>query len=235
MKIAVVDCKKAIGSELNNILNECYADTVNVDIYESYGEFIEIAEGKIQYDLLFINIVLGRRTSVDLTTEYQAYCGSVKVIFYCEDMNKAPYIFEGKPFGLLKVPLKKEEVKKISDKAIRCIKEEKRQYIGLKNRQGIYRIDVDDIIMFESDGRTVIVHCADRTIKVYSKLNDIQKQIAEDNAFIRCHQSFLINVRHVLEMSENKIIMKNDAIIPVARSRLANVRLSIMKVLEISG
>ena len=55
----------------------------------------------------------------------------------------------------------------------------------------------------ESKDKLVCFHLTDkRILQCYAKLDDILKQLPED-LFIRCHQSFAVNVLHVTETRES--------------------------------
>jgi DNA-binding LytR/AlgR family response regulator len=61
-----------------------------------------------------------------------------------------------------------------------------------------------------------------------AKLNDIQKQLVEENAFVRIHQSYLVNFKFVKDISNYQAILWNDDVLPVSRPRYKNVKESFL-------
>ena len=63
----------------------------------------------------------------------------------------------------------------------------------------------------------------------YYELKEIQQKLPEDH-FYRVHQSYLINLMHVIEydVKKNEIVLSNETTIPVSRSKraLLKIRLS---------
>lgn len=54
-----------------------------------------------------------------------------------------------------------------------------------------------------------------RILRCYAKLDEILKQLPEES-FIRCHQSFAVNIFHVTEMAENHFHI-DPAIISISK------------------
>ena len=56
------------------------------------------------------------------------------------------------------------------------------------------------------------------------KLNDLEQQICGDT-FLRCHQSFIVNVYHVREIAGMEIVLaEKEEKVPVARRYYAAVQ-----------
>ena len=55
-------------------------------------------------------------------------------------------------------------------------------------------IPYKDIIYMESDNKVVYIHTTTQgAVKVYSKLDAFEEEI-KDERFLRCHQSYLVNM-----------------------------------------
>jgi len=224
MKIAVIETNESLRSKFSDIITSLFDSRVETETYSSYSDFLELAVGRIQYDILFTNIVLDNKSGVKLAAEYKNSVDSVKLVFYCKDMNMAPDIFETEPYNLLKIPFEKKKIQEIINKAAEEKENEKQQYIGLQNRYGVYCYNLNDIELFESEARELIVYHKAKKVRIYKKLDEIQQQVEHSSLFIRCHQSFLVNRKYILELVDKKIVLRNGMEIPVARNRLAAVR-----------
>ena len=59
----------------------------------------------------------------------------------------------------------------------------------VKNKQGIYKIELSDIIYFENEKRKIHIHTVDRKISFYGKFEELLDSLSRD--FYRCHNSYI--------------------------------------------
>ncbi|MDD5572140.1 MAG: LytTR family DNA-binding domain-containing protein [Bacteroidales bacterium] len=92
----------------------------------------------------------------------------------------------------------------------------------VKNRH-ISNIDREKIMYCEaSRSYTWIYLVNEKKIKVSCRLNIVEKKLSS-REFIRCHKSFLVNINHVIEISEHKpytIKLENGLIIKVSENKV---------------
>lgn len=76
-----------------------------------------------------------------------------------------------------------------------------RSYFTVRNKDMMMRINYSEIYYFESQKRIVTVHTLNKDIEFYAKLGDVQTMLPE-NEFVRCHQSFIINMNMVSRLDK---------------------------------
>lgn len=74
-----------------------------------------------------------------------------------------------------------------------------------------------NILYVESDRRRITVHTAQQQSSYYERLDTAERQLG--SSFLRCHQSFLVNLRHIWEMRPEYFLLYNGSVIPISRSR----------------
>ena len=73
---------------------------------------------------------------------------------------------------------------------------------------------VDEILYLESDRHTVTLHMLDGSVlETAEKLGNLEKKI-EDPRFLRCHQSFLVNMDHITDVEE-EFLLRNGERVPI--------------------
>lgn len=94
---------------------------------------------------------------------------------------------------------------------------ERRASIMIKEKGGKWgRIFLRNITFIESDNRDIRIHLEDGQEKIsYQKLSQVESQLTQPN-FVRCHQSYLVNLYFVDELAHNQFIIK-DQEIPISR------------------
>ena len=100
--------------------------------------------------------------------------------------------------------------------AIATFNETSKYFVYKKNKQELSLL-CSNILYFESLGREIQIHVADGTCKrYYGKLSDVVDRI-DNKKFIRCHQSFIVNLDYVKEAAVKKeVTLKNGKNIPVS-------------------
>ncbi|HHD2754516.1 TPA: LytR/AlgR family response regulator transcription factor, partial [Clostridium perfringens] len=97
-------------------------------------------------------------------------------------------------------------------------------FFTVKNKQSIFRINLDNIIFFESKLRKINIVCSNYSeISFYDKLDNIEDALISKN-FIRCHKSYLVNLNYIKKIENSKIITLNNNIIPISRSYLRKTK-----------
>lgn len=98
-------------------------------------------------------------------------------------------------------------------------------YLVVKNKDMTMRIHYADIIYLESKQRVVTLYCRKQKVEFYAKLTDVQSVLPPDK-FIRCHQSYLVNVNMVkkLDRRNRQFHMVTDEIIEISKSYYPQVQ-----------
>lgn len=81
---------------------------------------------------------------------------------------------------------------------------------------------MQDIYYFESENKTVKIHCTNNIIKFYGKLNDVEQKL--NDSFMRIHNSILVNSIYVSQFKYNEIKMINGELLPISQSRRQDIR-----------
>ena len=106
-------------------------------------------------------------------------------------------------FNYILKPFDQTRLYNVLDRAVAEIGKEHNRKIRIQYKSAVYSVDCVDIQYIESQNKLLLFHLADgQALQCYGKLDEIIKELPEQ-FFVRCHQSFLVNVRCVTEMGEN--------------------------------
>ena len=99
-----------------------------------------------------------------------------------------------------------------------------RPYFTVKNKDMLMRISFNDIQYFESKKRIVALYTQNQVIEFYSKLDDVDALLPHDS-FVRCHQSYIINLEKVkkLDKVNRCLITDKNQEIEISRSYYAQI------------
>ena len=93
--------------------------------------------------------------------------------------------------------------------------------VYLKCVEGERIFNKSEIIYAESEGHRCTIHHNSGDYHIYVRLNDLEKAFGD--AFLRIHQSFLVNMKYVNRISNYKLTLNNDIVLPVPKARFKQV------------
>lgn len=241
MKVIIVENEVNALSSLKKLLN--YID----DRIEIVGEtgFITKAKELIQIhkpELVFLDIELQDGTAFDFikslatinfkiifTTAYSQY--AIKAFKYSavDYLLKPidPIELEGailRTRDEIKKDLKQQELLNIFSSGL----SDDFKKIVLKTSEKTHILKLDDIIRLEADTSYTIVITKNEKIVVSKHLKYYEELL--DESFIRCHQSHIINLKHIKGIVKGKLIeLLNGELIPVSVRKKAEISQVIIK------
>lgn len=96
-------------------------------------------------------------------------------------------------------------------------------FITIINRQGITKINCNDIIFCNSQGHTCFIKCIDKTYKSTKyKLSTIETNINNSNFYI-VNRSYLVNWSYVNKIENKNIILNDNTVIKISKNKYRNV------------
>lgn len=98
----------------------------------------------------------------------------------------------------------------------------KNKVIPLKDKEAIYFINIDEIEYCEASGTyTKFFLTSDRELLISSPIKFYEESL-KDFAFIRVHNSFLVNLNNIIRFERRDggvIVMKNGSRVPVSKRK----------------
>jgi DNA-binding LytR/AlgR family response regulator len=87
-------------------------------------------------------------------------------------------------------------------------------YVNIDRR--LIKIDIPSIYLIESKGDYIHVKTESNNYTVHSTLKKIECKLPKD-LFLKVHRSFIINIKKIIDIEDNSVLIKKD-VIPVSRS-----------------
>ncbi len=163
----------------------------------------EFLSGGLTADLLFLDIYMpgidGIMTARELRTRHK----DLNIIFLSSSRDHYPQAYEVFAFNYILKPFDRERLYAVLDRALEELGRESAYKISFSYKSASYSVNCRDILYVESRDKLLLLHLADgSTLQCYKRLEDIMEDLPQQS-FIRCHQSFLVNISHITEMREN--------------------------------
>lgn len=87
-------------------------------------------------------------------------------------------------------------------------------YVNIDRR--LIKIDIPSIYLVEAKGDYINVKTENQDYRVHSSLKKIEEKLPV-NLFLKVHRSYIINLKKIIDIEDNSVLIKKD-VIPVSRS-----------------
>ncbi len=224
IKILICDDDKILCDQIKAALETHYAKRVKVGVEHDadrlLGGFQSGRFGNV--DILLMDIRFEKINGIDAVKEIQRTYRCLKVIFITGYMDYATQIFKAAPSNFLVKPVKNENLFTAVDELLEKIHEEESDCILLQTKGNAVRVKTRDILFAESDKRVVKLYEKETCWTVHKKIGELEKELPE--YFLRCHQSFLVNMDEIKVFNADQIILFDGRKIDVSKARYREAR-----------
>ncbi|MDD6729115.1 MAG: LytTR family DNA-binding domain-containing protein [Eubacteriales bacterium] len=231
-KIVACDDMKESLFFIRNVVEQNYFGqatvTLSTDAFSTIDYICETAKGNV--DILMIDIDLGNDNGIEVAELIKQKYPHIKIIFFTGHIDYARDIFEADPCFFIVKPMTEERVIQAIDKAISLIQVERQFCISIVSKGEIRNLQLSRIRFVENRNRTLIIREQNLDCEVHMKLSELQKQLPDN--FIRCHQSYIVNLSHIRELTLNGAELYSGEVIPVSRSKYSDTKKAFLEYLQ---
>ena len=220
-RIEICDNERGNALKLQRILKE-KTEQAMIQIVSEDHLLDELQADTMRPDILFVSVRLKKEDGVWLAVRLKNLDPMIRVIFLAGKSDDVSCIFEADPMGLLFRPFQKEKVYDALERAMESFQKTGVEYLHLRNRERLLRVRFDDICYIESENRYLLIHKKSGVERFHMKLSELEGQLPA--YFVRCHQSYLVNLYMLAEMRDQSLILTDGTLLPISRSRRQQTR-----------
>lgn len=195
-----------------------------ITVFSEGEDLLEhICCSKESFDMIFLDIYMKFSNGIDIARKIREFDKECKFIFVTASKDHAIDSYDVRAFYYIVKPIKEEKLGAVIKIAIESLRKENKQIL-IKNKTGNYRFFYKDILYAESKARIVNIYLrAGEAISFYSKLEDFFQKL-QDERFLKCHKSFIVNMDYILKIENNYIFLCNNIEIPISSNHIAAIR-----------
>ena len=162
---------------------------------------------------------MDKEDGISAAKEIRMYDKNVLIIYVTSHENHMKESFAVRPFQFLVKPVNEQEMEDCFKAAYEDISSQNFYYQYSYQRVN-YKVRVQDILYFKSSKRKILIVTDKEEFMLYGKLNEIEESLKTCKAsFLRVHQSYLVNYRHITGQAYDFIIMDNGKKISISEDR----------------
>jgi DNA-binding LytR/AlgR family response regulator len=182
-----------------------------VEYASAQAMLADVEEGYESFDLYFLDILMSGLSGMDAARRLRKLKVRAPVVFLTSSQDFAVESYEVEAAGYLVKPLDPDRLDQLLD---RLLAEHMRKRIPLRCGRETRNVCLDEIAWMESCGNMVRLYLTDGSVlETRDKLTSLETMMA-DKRFLRCHQSYLVNMEQVDSIRED-FQMRDGAVIPI--------------------
>ena len=211
------------------IINQLCSHAPSLNVLEDFPNAMQAIKylNQNKVDLIFLDIHMPDFTGFDFIETLK---NPPKIVLTTSDPNFAIQAFEYDCIvDYLVKPITQERFFKAIDKAEAKKETSKKPeaksqnvettsgndlYVNIDRR--LIKIDIPSIYLVEAKGDYIQVKTEDKNYTVHSTLKKIEEKLP-DGLFLKVHRSYIINIKKIIDIEDNSVLIKKD-VIPVSRS-----------------
>ena len=198
----------------NGMKAEIYETSSAEELFMKYGE--ELGD----FGIIFLDIFMDGMSGMDAAKKIRETGNDVSLVFLTTSSDFAVESYDVGAAGYL---LKPPDAQKFGQLMKRLSGKQREQLI-ITNGSEVQSVNFDDITFIESSGHQSIIHITGTdSARCWKKLDELEEQLESDGRFLRCAQSFIVNMDRVCSMKD-MMIMDDGAEIPVSRKKKKEIR-----------
>lgn len=188
-----------------------YGAAADFSEYNSGSELLSAWEkGVLDVNLIFMDIYMTGIDGVETARRLRNSGCRIKIIFLTVSPDFAIEGYEVEAAGYLLKPLEQEELRRLLE---RLFQRENPIMITLRQGSRVINIATSEILYIESNRNRLTIHTVREPIFYYGKLDELARMLPEKQ-FLRCHQSFLVNMDRICAAEDN-FRMESGEIVPI--------------------
>lgn len=229
LRIAVVDDVPSHADVIAHYINNWSKEgkiTCKIETFSNAENFLFQWEEEQRWDVLFLDIQMPGLDGMQLAKRIRKENKKVIIIFVTGTTDYLQDGYEVEAYRYLIKPICEE---KVADCMIRMIEkhqnEGKMQAFSIKGeeisnheviRSVVIRIHPEDIVYIEAFTHYSELHTLEKCFRIREGISQWKERL-DNETFLLCHRSYLINLLYVMRIEKTEVIMDTGEQIPLSR------------------
>jgi len=227
-QIAFCDDDQAVLDQLSALLKTYCAQRgteIRCTAFRSPLDLLAEIEKGTRYDILFLDVIMPAEDGMTAAREIRQYDTAVKIIFLTSSSEFAVESYMVDAYFYQLKPIWEESFFCLMDSVLaECRRADQRSLI-LRCKSGVSRIELDRLLYCEVLGRTLVFHLADGSVlESTGSMDELARQLAPYECFLRPHRSFLVNMEYIRNISAKTLTLSDSSQIPIPHGKAADIK-----------
>ncbi|MBQ7859511.1 MAG: response regulator transcription factor [Faecalibacterium sp.] len=221
LNFVICDDEAIVRRQLVQYIRRLESDLdTSIDITEFSSGMDLLENYPMQTDILFLDIRMNILDGIETAHRIRKFSPQVCIIFITSMVQYALSCYKVHPFSFIQKPVQYGEFRSEVQAALRTVRQHREHMILVTDTSGSvqYPLNSRDILYIEVRDHVSTLHLEERTITIRQKLKKLEEDLT-GQGFMRCHASYLVNMRQIRSVEISQLQMKNGDTIPISKQR----------------
>lgn len=219
-RIAICDDDENDGRSAAGYIKAFFEEKGEDCAITCFSAMTDLLEEEAPYDLYLLDVLMPEKSGIEGAADLRSRLkGDPLIVFITSSLDSAVEGYQVNASGFILKPIDPQKFKDTMERVYtRHLKAIPATLSVTHNRLPL-EIPVAQIVSIESRlHQTHINLTGGRSIRLGLKLSELEERLRPYPHFIRCHQSFVINLRFVKELDSSCFVMEDGRQIPISRA-----------------
>ena len=170
------------------------------------------------YDILLLDIEMKEMDGMTAARRIRERDEKVVIVFITAAPQYAISGYEVRALSYLLKPVPWFAFSQELKKSIDMVRRNEGDSVLIETSGGQMRLDLSDILYFESIRHTIVIHTLEGKLSINGTLKDMETKLA-DYSFFRSNSCYLVNLKHISGVVDQDCVMSNGEKLRVSRPR----------------
>ena len=229
IRIALCDDEQKVLDEVSFYTIK-YFDARNnhrceIACFDSVIAIVNALEDEKKFDIYILDIYIGDEIGTSLAKTIRKRGIESPIIFLTNSIEHAPQSFETGTLRYLIKPLNPEKLYEAMDAAIVQTEKMNERMVKFKTENGVERVTVNNIMCSESYGHYQYITLKNgEKICIRKTVAELFATLSKYGGFVRVGSPYIINLRHVKNVSSTEVWLYNDVKIRIPRGKHTEIK-----------
>lgn len=186
----------------------------SVELFESSRQLLDRIRQGYKPHIALLDICLPDINGIDLARQINRLLPECQIIFITSFLSFAPDAYDAEHLYFILKEQLDQRLTPALHRAVRSL-EGRRGYVFLQRDGSVYPVALRDVLYIERALRKTLVATAEGD---YTSRQTPAELAAEDGGFVRCHQSYWVNLSRVQCMEASCFVLENGRRVPISRT-----------------
>lgn len=198
--------------------------TADIEKFSSAESFLFTYAERKDFDILLLDIEMQSMSGMELAKKIREENDTVQIIFITGFPDFMSEGYEVSALHYLMKPVSAQKLSEVLNRAVSKLNKKEKSVMFTVNSE-LMRIAVSDIISVEAFAHSCMVTTVKSSFEVKLSITNIEKMLSEaaNEAFVRCHRSYIAGVKYIKGISKTEVLLDNGFKIPLSRSNYQSV------------
>ncbi len=234
LNIAICDDETYYRNYIESLVREYLSGEdvlFRIKLFKDGRNFCEEPENVQRFDIIFLDIQMEDMNGMETAYFIRKNNSEMDIVFITV---LSDYVFEGYRVNAVRY-IMKNNLKELLPECLADILKRRRysrhkmefSFVGGKRM-----VLLDDILYIESLSHKLQFKTREEILSMYGRINELESKLM-NYRFLRCHQSFLVNMGHIEKIRNYQAYLSDGSEVPIARSRYSEVKRDFLRYKEI--